>query len=76
MMETIQNIFTADVLIIWAVFSILVSVVWGFLVIDGVEEREGKILTSICAVLALPVTLVVIIVMAVAHIFADRARYK
>ena len=57
-----MELLTLGNLLLWIVVSILILFVWAACIDDpGVSHTSNIILTTICAILALPVTLVVLI---------------
>ena len=77
-METILELANWDNFTIWCMISILVLIVWGICINDpGSDDTENIILTVICAIIALPVTIVFGIIILVMGIFVKRnARHK
>lgn len=59
-----EQYFTFDNLTIWIVFSVLVFLLWCLMMGDpAVSHTSNIIITIVCAILALPVTIVILLIL-------------
>lgn len=55
---------TLDYLLLWFIFSLFVTLIWSLIMGDpGVSDTENLIITVICGILALPVTIIFTIIL-------------
>jgi hypothetical protein len=74
-METIK--FLMDNILLWIVISIFVLIVWSVMMGDpGSSDLSNIILTVFCALIALPVTILVIIIFGGIYLFLENKRNK
>jgi hypothetical protein len=69
---------TIDILLLWTIFSIIISFIWSITVNEpGSTEISDIIWTVICGLLALPLTVILIIVFfIVKHKIKNYDRHK
>jgi hypothetical protein len=74
-METIK--FLMDNFLAWIIVSTLVLIIWSIMMADpGSSDLSNIILTVFCAFIALPVTILVIIIFGGIYLFLENKRNK